>query len=261
MKLYDFVNKLNSIIPENTQEQWDNSGIQINCGNKDVKKALVALEITFDVIEEAIRKKTDVIITHHPLFFNGVKKIDCDEVKGRYIIDLVTNGISVYSLHTNFDRAHGGNNDYIADILELDNVSPLMIDGCEDIITRAGYCTPVSLAVLTEKLAQGLCIDKKFITFTGETDTVINKVGICTGAGAEYIEAAMKNGCDVFVTGDVKYHDAVNAREMGMCVIDAGHFGTEQIFPEAFIKLMNSVGFMGVDLIPSETDINPFEKI
>ncbi len=261
MKLYDLIDKLNSIIPENTQEHWDNSGIQINCGNNDIKKALVALEITFDVIEEAIRAKADLIITHHPLLFNGVKKIDCDDVKGRYIIDLVTNGISVYSLHTNFDRAHGGNNDYIADILELDDISPLVIDGCEDIITRAGRCMPISLAKLADKLACGLEIDKNLISVIGDKDAVINKVGICTGAGAEYIEAAMKNGCDAFITGDVKYHEAVNAREMGMCVIDAGHFGTEHIFPEAFAELMRSAGFTGVDFIMSKTDINPFNKV
>ena len=86
-------------------------------------------------------------------------------------------------------------------------------------------------------------------------------MGICSGAGSEYIEPAMKNGCDVFVTGDVKYHEAINAREMGMCVIDAGHFGTERIFADAFTELMYSNEFTEVDFIISSIDTNPFEKI
>ena len=102
MKLYDLINRLDSIVPEETQESWDNSGIQINCGNREIRRALVALEITFEVIEEAVREKADMIITHHPLIFTGLKSVDADEVRGRYIIDLINNGISVYSLHTIF---------------------------------------------------------------------------------------------------------------------------------------------------------------
>lgn len=261
MKLYDIISRLDSIVPENMQETWDNSGVQINCGNREIKKALVALEITFEVIEEAVREKADMIITHHPLIFTGIKSIDADEVKGRYIIDLINNGISVYSMHTNFDRAHGGNNDYIAQLLDLDGTAPLIVDGCGDEITRAGICSQMSLAELAHKLACGLGIDDRFISITGEPDTPVGKVGICSGAGSEYIEPAMMNGCDVFITGDVKYHEAVNAREMGMCVIDAGHFGTERIFPEAFTELMYSNEFTEVDFIISSVDINPFEKI
>lgn len=119
MKLYDLINRLDSIVPEETQESWDNSGIQINCGNREIRRALVALEITFEVIEEAVREKADMIITHHPLIFTGLKSVDADEVRGRYIIDLINNGISVYSLHTNFDKAPGGNNDYITISLTL----------------------------------------------------------------------------------------------------------------------------------------------
>jgi GTP cyclohydrolase I len=261
MKLYDLINRLDSIVPENMQENWDNSGVQINCGNREIRRALVALEITFEVIEEAVREKADMIITHHPLIFTGVKSIDADEVKGRYIIDLINNGISVYSMHTNFDKAQGGNNDYIAQLLDLDETAPLLIDGCDDEITRTGYCQPMSLAGLAHMLADGLGIDTKLITITGEPDTPVSKVGICSGAGSEYIEPAMQNGCDVFITGDVRYHEAVNAREMGMCVIDAGHFGTERIFPEAFTELLYSNEFTEVDFIISSVDINPFEKI
>ena len=261
MKLYDLINRLDSIVPEETQESWDNSGIQINCGNREIRRVLVALEITFEVIEEAVREKADMIITHHPLIFTGVKSIDADDVRGRYIIDLINNGISVYSLHTNFDKAPGGNNDYIANILDLDEISPLIIDGCDDEITRTGYCRQTSLLELAHTLADGLGIDRSFVTITGEPDTPVSKVGICSGAGSEYIEPAMKNGCDVFITGDVKYHEAVAAREMGMCIIDAGHFGTEKIFAEAFTELMYSNEFIEVDFIRSSIDINPFEKI
>ena len=261
MKLYELINRLDSIVAESTQEAWDNSGIQINCGNREIKRALVALEITFEVIEEAVRNKADLIITHHPLIFTGLKSIDADEVKGRYIIDLVNNGISVYSMHTNFDKARGGNNDYIAGILELDEISPIFVDGTADEITRMGYCNRTTLAELAGKLACGLGIDKSFVTITGEPDTPVSKVGICSGAGAEYISHAMQNGCDVFVTGDVKYHEAVDAMQTGMCVIDAGHFGTERIFADAFIDLMLSNELIEVEFIRSNAEINPFKTI
>lgn len=261
MKLYDLINILDSIVPEETQETWDNSGIQINCGNQDINKVLVALEITNEVINEAIRQNSDMIITHHPLIFTGIKSINTNNIKGKYITDLIKNNISVYSMHTNFDKAQGGNNDYIAEALGLNKTAPLIVNELEDTITRCGYCTPVAAAELAANLAETLNIGKKYITIIGDKNKIVGKVGICSGAGAEYIEPARQNGCDVFITGDVKYHDAVNASETGMCVIDAGHYGTERIFADAFINLMHANQFADVDFIKSIVNINPFNKI
>jgi putative NIF3 family GTP cyclohydrolase 1 type 2 len=104
------------LAPRELEEEWDNSGMQINMGNNEVSRVLVALEITKSLIAEAMMKGVDFIITHHPLLFNKIDQVDNNDIIGNYIIDLVKADISVYSAHTTFDEAFGGNNEYLADL-------------------------------------------------------------------------------------------------------------------------------------------------
>ena len=113
MKTKDFINKMDKICPTELAEEWDNCGIQIEAG-ESVSKVLVALEVTNKVLDEAKELGVDMIVTHHPLFFGSFNTITGEILPGRYAIDLIKNGISVYSAHTNFDIMNGGNNDFIA---------------------------------------------------------------------------------------------------------------------------------------------------
>lgn len=258
MKLYDFINELNCVIPPEIAEEWDNCGFQVNTGDKDVENVLVALEITDDVIEEAIEKKCDLIITHHPMLFNGVKSVDVRNATGRYIEKLIVNQIPVFSCHTNFDICDGGNNDYLADILSLDEVGYI----ADENITRMGYADYDSVREVCETLANGLGVDAGTFNIVGDPDEEISCIGMCSGAGAEFLEIAKACGCELFITGDLKHHEARNAEEIGINVIDAGHFGTEKIFSDAFIDIMFTNEFnYDINFVKSEKCFAPFKKL
>lgn len=258
MKLYDYLNELRCVIPEEMQEEWDNTGIQVNTGDKDIKKVLAALEITADVIEEAIDKSADMIVTHHPLIFGGTKSINSENALGRYLIKLIKEDIAVYSCHTNFDKLPGGNNDTLCKLMGLTDVEYIAGDD----ITRMGECRPQTLREFAEKLAEALDADIEEFHIVGNPDEVIEKVGCCTGAGSEYLEIAKVCGCDLFVTGDLKHHEARTAEEAGICVIDAGHYGTEKIFPKAFIDIMKANDFDDeIEFIESECCRSPWIKL
>jgi len=125
MKAKKIIDYLEKLAPISLQEKWDNSGIQIGSVEKNIKNILLALDITEEVVDEAIRDNKDMIISHHPLFFSDLKNISKDTYKGRIIYKLINNDILVYSSHTNLDAANDGVNDYLAKILELKNIKPL----------------------------------------------------------------------------------------------------------------------------------------
>ena len=122
MKMSELIAEIEVIAPREIEEEWDNCGMQINMGNQEVNRVLVTLEITKGVIAEAMMKDIDFIITHHPLLFNKIDVVDYNSITGNYIIDLIKAGISVYSAHTTFDDAFGGNNEYLADIFGLSRI-------------------------------------------------------------------------------------------------------------------------------------------
>ncbi len=247
---------IEGIAPPELAEPWDNCGLQVNVGKNDIKKILIALEITNDVVEEAITRNADIIITHHPLIFGSLKCVDDNNFIGNYICKLIQNNISVYSCHTNFDKVDGGNNDYIAQILELSQIRHFSNN-------RNDFCR---IGILPKEMtfidfikfaAKALNCDTSQFKAVGDLNKRISLVGVCTGSGAEFWEDAKDEGCDVFVTGDIKYHQGQIMREQQFCVLDCGHYHTEKIFNENFFSLI-SQKLTDVDIILSDEDINPF---
>ncbi|WP_206457806.1 Nif3-like dinuclear metal center hexameric protein [Anaerovorax sp. IOR16] len=250
----------NEIASESLQESWDNCGMQIDMGREYVERILVCLEITKDIVNEAIEENADLIVTHHPLLFHSIKKIDKNTIIGNYLIDLIFTGISVYASHTAFDTADGGNNDDLAKRLGLLNISQMKNEEYteERAMGRMGYLPqPMSLSKLAEVLDKTLeyCGG---IKISGDTETIIQKVGLCTGAAGEFIERAAQCGCDVYITGDVKHHEAQMAKEMGICLIDAGHFGTEHLFRKNMAAQLRDKTNGRVVIIESKIDLNPY---
>ncbi len=254
---------LNEIAPEILQESWDNCGMQIDMGREDTERILVCLEITADVVNEAIEENVDLIITHHPLLFHSIKKIDRNTVVGNYLIDLIFTGISVYSSHTSFDTADGGNNDDLAGRLGLLSISQMKLQGddSERAMGRMGELQqPMRLSDFAQLLDKtlGYCGN---LRISGNEDAMISKVGLCTGAGGDLIERAVQCGCDAYITGDVKHHEAQMAKELGICLIDAGHFGTEHLFRENMAEqLKNKLNGRAV-VLESKIDLNPYDFV
>ena len=259
IKFEEAVQAIEQIAPKYLQESWDNSGVQIATGRLEIEKILTSLELTDEIVEEAIREDADMIITHHPLIFGGIKSIDFRDPIGAMIVKLINAGISVYSSHTPFDKIEGGNNDYLAELIGLRDISGFTAGDEVEMIGRIGILPhPMMLSSMVDLLAEVLNMDTSEIRFVGDPNQMITTVGMCTGAGADLMDLAIANGCQLFITGDLKYHDAQNAKAKGIAVIDAGHYGTEKTFADNFAdKLRNLIGDQA-EILESKVDIDPF---
>lgn len=232
MKRKDLLSALDEIAPLALQESWDNCGMQIDLGRTEYKKLLVCLDITDDILKEAVEAGCDLIISHHPLLFHGVKQISENDELGRRLIRLIRHGISVYSAHTNFDKALGGNNDDLLDRIGVVCLAPLSAGQDESVIGRTGvFGKPLKLRDAAERVAEGLGRPVG-LKVAGDPERLIRKVGVCTGAGGEFYKEAAECGCDLYISGDVKHHEVLAALGLGLCLIDGGHYGTEWIFSE-----------------------------
>ncbi len=258
----ELMEALNSIAPVEIAESWDNCGFQVNLLDRKFSRILISLDITRQVIQEAVDNKCSLIICHHPLYFNGLKSVDNNDIIGEYTVKLVENHISVYAAHTCFDFAEGGNNDYVAGLLGLTNVKKFPGDVEELLGTYGRLEKSLSLRELAEHTCRALKLDPREIRFVGDGSRKIETVGICTGSGGDMVQAAARLGCDCFLTGDLKYHDALKFKEMGLAVIDAGHFGTEFNFVENIHqKLCAKLGLEAENsvFIKSRAQENPFD--
>lgn len=231
--IYDYIN---SIAPFETQEEWDNSGFLIGDFRKEVKTVVMALDPTKQVCDYAAGINADLVLTHHPAVFNGIKELK----KGSAVYTLVNNDIAHIAAHTNYDEAGCGINFNLAAMLELKNVS-----AAEDsfIVTGELDCE-MSIDDFAQYVSEVL--DCSGIRYT-DTDKLIKKIALGGGACEEYIDIAMANA-DCFLTGDMKYHQMLDAKEAGFPVISAGHFETENkpflMLKDKLEKLFTDVEFI-----------------
>lgn len=223
MKVQTICDAMNRIAPKHLAEEWDNPGLLIGNPNQSVNKILICLDVSEQVIEHAIKISAQMIISHHPLIFRAMKNIRTNLPLGHKIELLIKNDIACFAAHTNLDSAEGGVNDVLAEKIGLIDVKPFDED-C--LLGRIGKLE-------REMTAEEFAIYIKHVLKADDVRLIcagqftIKKVGICSGAGSEFISKAKFLGADAFVTGDVKYHEAQSAVENKIHVIDAGHFATE----------------------------------
>lgn len=222
----ELIEIIENIAPKELMEPWDNTGIQIHTERETAERILVCLDVNMDTIAEAVEKKCDYIVSHHPMFFEPLKRISAEDPPGRCALKLIAHGISVYSSHTSFDTVEGGNNDYLADLFDLEKVE---IPEAEPIMRTGFFPEPISMREACDLVAEKLGHIYP-IKYAGDENRSIGKVAICSGAGGSLIGAAKALDCDLLITGDLKYHDALFAQEVNMNVIDGGHFETEILF-------------------------------
>ncbi len=213
-------------------EQWDNTGFQIGDENKSIKRLLVALDLDNDVCEYAIEEKIDMIITHHPLIFKPISSITTSRPKERLIYNLIKSGIVVFNAHTNLDQAEGGVNDELARLLELNNTIPLIVNGIKGLEPEYGYgkvgdIEEIHLDEYLDLIKAKLNIEHLMVY--GEQDRLVKRVAICGGSGADFIQNAYEANACIYITGDIKYHDAQLGHELNLTIIDAGHYHTEKV--------------------------------
>ena len=365
MLLKTLIKKIESKYPLSLAYDWDNVGLLVGDFDMEVNKVLVVLEANEKVIDEAIENNIDLIITHHPFIFKKMNKINTQDLKGKLIHRLIKNDIALYSMHTNFDIAYDGLNDYFMKLMGFENSKVLDVTNTEVLYKLAVYVpnshidkvknalfdagaghignyshcsfstqgvgsfkplentnpyignigeielveevkieTIVPQRILGgvissmikahpyEEVAydiyklenkgnsvglgrisklensitlEALCkhikckLNMEHIRVTGNLNDKISKVAVVTGSGADMFKKAQRNGADVLITGDMKYHDAQDAIDMGMNVIDCGHFDTENIFKDAINIYLENIE--GIDVIKSNINLNPFKII
>ncbi|MBZ4656216.1 MAG: putative cyclohydrolase 1 type 2 [Thermoanaerobacter sp.] len=366
LKCQTIASMMDKLAPRKLAEEWDNVGLIVGDGSKDVSKVLVALDTTFEVVKEAIEKKVDMIITHHPLIFKPIKNVRTDNPVGSLLIRLIKNDISLYAAHTSFDIAQNGINDILCNVLGIydreildvtysegyKKIAVYVPEGYEEVVKNAmcsagagfignysdctfqisglgsfrplegtnpfigekgrvektsevkietvvpqkllekvikamlsvhpyeevaydvyplenikveyglgriGYITETTLKELALQVKAKLKLSN--LRVVGDLEKKIKKVAVCGGSGVSLIHKAFFKGADVLITADIGYHDAVEAQHLGLSLIDAGHFGTENIavrfIAEYIIDETQKQGYE-IDVIVSETQKDPF---
>lgn len=228
VKAKDVINYLEELAPKSLAEKWDNPGIMVGDSNMCVKKILFALDASEAVVDEAILLNADMIITHHPMIFKGTKSIDQSTALGRKIYKAIKNDIVIYSAHTNLDIAEGGTNTVLANTIGLSNIEPLLDLENNTTIGKVGELKQ-SVSFIDFINDFKVKLNAKYLAVNGDLQKQIKRIGLCTGkaSSAEYILAAKKKNCDLYITGDVGYHDAQVAEENEICLIDGTHYLTE----------------------------------
>lgn len=250
MKADQIITKLEEWISPNLIDTWDRTGFQIGECKKEVNGILIALDITEEVVNRALDYGYNMIITHHPLIFSPIETITDKTYKGRLIKKIIQNDIIIYSAHSNLDLAEGGVNDILAGLLYLKNTLPIKKVFLDTLTNpdieygygRVGDIEEISLKELIDRVKIKLNAD--YIKIYGETSQLIKKIAICGGAGSDFIIDAKEKGAQVYITGDIKYHDAQLAYEEDIVLIDATHYHTEKIILDELrnrlIKITNN---------------------
>ncbi|MBN2261118.1 MAG: Nif3-like dinuclear metal center hexameric protein [Clostridiales bacterium] len=361
---------LEQFAPQKYAQEWDNVGFQIGNSDSQIDKIMTALEVTDEVIQEAIDESVDLIIVHHPLIFKSIKSVINSDPVGSMILKLIQNRINLIVAHTNLDSSEKGMNYFLANRLNIERLSNLtdgyinkyykiafyiptdyrekvihMIEqvntgvygnyqGCTYSVEGKGTFRPVDgaipaigivgeletveeikIEIMVEESKKDLIIKKilsihpyeepaydviylenqmnnpnmglvgylnktqKLEDFADElkillkadamrvvksNDKMISKVALCTGASSDFIEIAYQTGADVFITGDLKYHEAQFAKALGLNLIDAGHYETEQYYIQELTEILKielEKKSYDVILFQSKLDINPFKYI
>ena len=259
VKVKDIVKEMERIAPPCLKEDYDNVGLMVGNSEKEVKKVLLALDCTKEVIEEAKSIKTEMIITHHPLIFRKPSRIVYEDLQGFKIIELIKNDISLYSSHTNLDSVKGGINDSIVNILGFEKgkiIDPSKIKGYED--SGIGRIVTLKEAIdiedLIKQVKTALSIKDLRVVLAGKS---VKKIAIINGSGQDYFNDAAKMGVDCIITGDTTYHFASDYKEMGINILDPGHFSTEWII---FLEVMKKIEdkFKNIEFIHSKESKDPY---
>ncbi|MGL5122926.1 MAG: Nif3-like dinuclear metal center hexameric protein [Fusobacteriaceae bacterium] len=218
--------------PKKLAEDWDNVGLIIGNEESVIKKIVIGLDADIETIKFAIENNADLLITHHPMIFSSIKKINFNTVLGKKIMDIIVNKINLYTLHTNIDSGKNGLNDYILEkigIFDSKILDPNHLEKEAGIGRYFKLENEVSLNEYVKEIKKKLNI-KNILCYSKDLDKKIKKVSLVNGAGANFWKKSKFYGSDLLITGDVKYHDALEGMENGISFLDIGHYESEKLF-------------------------------
>ena len=240
MKLLEIYNILNEISPFELQEKWDNSGLQVGSMDDEVNKVVLSIDVDEKLIDSLAQNT--LLITHHPLIFGGLKALDFNQYPANLLQKMVQKKISNIAMHTNFDITHL--NDYVA----------TEILGCP-ISSKDGFIAYCEVNEDFDTFAKKVALNLNLpVIKSVKCSEHIEKIALTTGSGASLIKSI---DADCFLTGDIKYHDAMEAKSLQLSLIDIGHFESERFFGEILEKQLKN---LGLEVIIASSE-NPFTYI
>lgn len=225
--------------PKRYALEWDNVGLQVGRSDKEVEKIYIALDATDEVIAEAAEWGADMLITHHPMIFKALKKVNDEDFISRRVMKLIQNDISYYAMHTNYDVM--GMADLAGEFLHMEDAEVLEVT-CVEKNASCGEMKEEGIgrvADLKETMTLKECcefVKEQFalpnVKVFGNPDMPVRRIAVSPGSGKSVIRAALEKEADVLITGDIDHHEGIDAVAQGMAVMDAGHYGIEHIFIE-----------------------------
>lgn len=245
MKTGEVIKWLDATFHPEYQEDYDNAGFLLGNSASDYRGALVALDLTPAVVDEAVRLGLSLIVTHHPFIFTGVKRLTDGTETGRMVMTLAKNDISVYAAHTNLDNLSWGVSGVLAQKLGLRNCHILKgMDGVQDDSIGAGMVgdldEPVGVEVFLTRVKEVVGIP--FVRVSQQTHrgpaALVRRVALCGGSGAEFIGDALRAGADIYLTADLKYHD-FQRTDGRMLLADIGHYESEQFAKDIIFRAIS----------------------
>ena len=253
MLLREIINSIELVAPRSAQEEWDNSGMQVGDTGRDIQSVLLTTDVTTDVVNEAIDLGCQLIISHHPVLFHGLKQVCGQTPQARIVEMAIKHDIAIYSAHTNLDSVPGGINTRLAEKLDIREVRMLAVSHqpSELSIQDSVVSGQIGLGVIgvlpepmryTDFIARVReLLDCTYVRYTRPAHEMIERVALCGGSGAEFIGEAIQQGADVYLTADCKYHEFQDA-EGQIGLIDIDHWISERHAREIFADILKPLG-------------------
>ena len=253
--LFDF---LQEHFPNEAAVSWDNVGLLCGRKNKEIKRVYIALDATSSVIRDAVSIGADVLLTHHPLIFSGIKRIDETDFLGERLITLLENHMTCYAMHTNYDIKRMA--DIVVERMELKHLEVLettVPDGSEGIGYTGDLLNPMTLKAYALKIKEWFGIPE--VRVYGDLDQMIHRVSVCPGSAKGMEGFAIAQNSEVLIGGDFGHHEGLDCLEKGIAVIDAGHYGLEHIFVNDVAELLKNQ-FPEIEIFTEEIHF-PFQTL
>ncbi|MFG6424901.1 Nif3-like dinuclear metal center hexameric protein [Lepagella muris] len=238
LKVKDIAEAIENFAPKRLQESYDNAGLQVGDPEMDVYAALLCLDVTEDVLNEALERHCNLIISHHPLLFKGLKEVTGRTATERIVISAIKKNIAIYSAHTNLDSAWEGVSHEIAHVLNMRDLRVLEPHDGEELtgLGVVGNVQPTPKIEFLRKIKEAFKV--KSLRYSSQSpQLVVRKVAVCGGAGASLIRDAINAGADMIITGDVKYHD-FTTYGLDIIIADIGHYESELCTKKIFSTIL-----------------------
>ena len=264
----DIIELVDSLAPFGFAEEWDNCGLQAGDPRWPADRVIIALDVTMEVMREAKNRNAGILLTHHPLLMEPLKSVAFDTMPGSALSVSCRNRISIVSAHTSLDKARFGLNDYFASLVGLCETTPLIPvpahqENPEELpgFGRIGRLESTgSLETVAAQIKHRLGIDHVKVVGDlkgGEIETA----AVCTGSGGSFVDQFLRSGAGLYITGDIKYHEARRIEEHGRALIDVGHFASEIVAVDLLYDRLKSAcdhaGFE-VEIIKYKKEKDPF---